>query len=312
MSPWFSLPDFSLTFTSILLQSLPFLLLGSVLSACLDQFVPDVWLGRLLRKSSIRGIFFGCVAGFFLPVCECGAIPVVRRLILKGVPVSAACSYFFSSSILNPLCITSTWLAFRTRNPGAPLWMCGWRVVGGILLVLILSWLMRCWKSGSALQPEFANEVLGRPSTVGGQLVAVPVTPKLERLHRFVQTVTQDFLSVAMYVIVGATLAAFFNTSVNRAWLQQWIGNPLLAPLLTICLAQILSLCSTTDAFIIAAFPQMPAHAALAFLVAGPLCNFKLLWLYRTVFRWRVVVTIGFAAAAGSYLFSILLFYLKL
>jgi uncharacterized membrane protein YraQ (UPF0718 family) len=134
----------------------------------------------------------------------------------------------------------------------------------------------------------------------------------LGRLYRFSEAVTHDFMGVAFYVIAGALLAAFFNTSVNRTWLQPWLSQPLLAPVLTIGLAQVLCLCSTTDAFIIAAFPHMPAHAALAFLVAGPLFDFKLFWVYRTLFRWRVVAMIGLVAAGGAYILSMTVFYLKL
>lgn len=302
MPSWFSFPDFALAFSSILLQALPFLLLGAVFSAALDQFVPARWLAILLRGSVWQKTSLALLGGFFFPVCECGALPIVRRFILRGVSVPVAATYLFASSILNPLCVLSTWMAFRNRDP----WMmCGGRLLGGMILVLLLSFVLSRWPKGKLLCRGFGTEADCATSDCDQTHGEPSNGTWRQKLGRFIDTLSHDFIGVAFFVVIGATCAAFFNTVIPRSVMEPWLGSATLAPILTIGLAHLLCLCSTTDAFIIAAMPQVGSAASLAFLLAGPLFDWKLLWIYRYLFRWPVVIAIGLVSSLGAYLFAV-------
>jgi len=77
---------FAAIVTAIFLEAMPFLALGALLSATIEIFVPTERLMRCLPRGIVAGIALGVAGGLVLPTCECGVVPVVRRLIRKGVP----------------------------------------------------------------------------------------------------------------------------------------------------------------------------------------------------------------------------------
>ena len=298
MSTWFSFPDFFLSFAALLLEGIPFLLLGAIASALVDLFLPEAWLRKLLGLSRGKGIAAGFLAGFFFPICECGALPIVLRLIRKGVPLPVAATYLFASPLLNPFSILSTYFAFRTQDPWL---MVSLRLFCGAILVLSLGfWISRA-DSREVLRGGFAEPVT--PS-VALALDAAAEPPGRRRLRATLRSVVDDFLSVLFFLVIGAAVAAFLNTSVNRGWIEPLAQNKFLAPVVTVFLAQALSICSTTDAFIIAALPQFSLAAMIAFLIAGPLFDLKLFWIYQVLFNRRTVLQIWLRVTAGALLLS--------
>lgn len=298
MASWFSFPDFFLSFAALLLEGLPFLLLGALGSALVDLFLPEAWLRALLKLGPRGGTAAGLLAGFVFPICECGALPIVLRLLRKGVPLPAAAAYLFAAPLANPFSIASTWFAYRTQEPWLMVLL---RLFLGAIVVLSLShWIARA-DSREILNPAALEPSPALPPGTAG---AAFESSWKRRLRGTVRSVSDDFLAVAFFLVLGAAAAALLNTGVNRAWLDPLAHNKFLAPVAAIFLAQTLSLCSTTDAFIIAALPQFPMAAALAFLVAGPLFDFKLLWIYQTVFTRGAVVQIWLRVTAGALLLS--------
>ncbi|SDT96636.1 hypothetical protein SAMN05444156_1125 [Verrucomicrobium sp. GAS474] len=295
MTVWFSFPDFFLSFAALLLEGIPFLLLGALASLAVELFLPASWLRALLRLGPRAGIAVGCAAGFVFPLCECGALPVVLRLVRKGVPLRTAAAYLFAAPLANPFSIASTWLAFRTQEP--------WKIVllrlgMGLLLVLILVLWIGRQKSGEVLRPGLGEEPEAPETPPLPE--SEPLAAWQRRLRAALGPAIDDFLSVALYLVLGAAVASFLNTSVNREWLAALAGNRWLAPVATVGLAQLLSVCSTTDAFLAAALPQFPLPALIAFLVAGPLFDLKLLWVYQALFTRRVVFGIWLRVTAGA------------
>jgi uncharacterized membrane protein YraQ (UPF0718 family) len=66
-------------------------------------------------------------------------------------------------------------------------------------------------------------------------------------------------------------------------------------------LAFVLSLCSTTDAFVIAQDTIFPASAKLAFLVFGPMLDMKLLFLYSSVLKPKAVLWLSIGLFIAVY-----------
>ena len=98
---------------SLLVEAIPFLLLGVLLSSLLLLFVNERKLISLLPRNPILGALVGSSIGFLFPVCECGNVPVARRLLMQGVPPSVAIGFLLAAPTVNPIVIWSTWTAFR-------------------------------------------------------------------------------------------------------------------------------------------------------------------------------------------------------
>ena len=52
------------------------------------------------------------VLGFAFPVCECGVVPVVRRLFNKGLPMWVGITFLLAAPVINPIVLVSTYVAF--------------------------------------------------------------------------------------------------------------------------------------------------------------------------------------------------------
>jgi uncharacterized membrane protein YraQ (UPF0718 family) len=300
-----SWPDVALSFFAIVLEGAPFLLLGAIISGLVDVFLPAGLIKDWLPRSKTSGIFAALGAGLIFPLCECGAMPIVQRLIRKGVPPAVATTYMLAAPALNPLAMFSTYLAFRNQDP----WLMVVLRFGFSFAVLIFLglWLIRVrpdqmLRAETLLGSGKNLELSPNPSLI--------LTPRpgmsFGGLQQFTGAVIRDFTGVLLFLIIGAAAAALFSSGFNRNLLAPIGQNIFLGPLAGILLAQLLCLCSTTDAFIIAAFAPFSIPAKIAFLVAGPLIDLKLYWLYRSAFQSRFVHGLWVRALAATFLLTLL------
>jgi hypothetical protein len=299
-------PDVALSFFAIVLEGTPFLLLGAIISGLVDVFLPAGVIKDWMPRSKTRGIFAAIGAGLIFPLCECGAMPIVQRLIRKGVPPAVATTYMLAAPGLNPLAMFSTFLAFRNQDP----WLMVVLRFGFSFLVLLFLgfWLFR-------MRPDrmLRAETLIGPAGIKPEMTPNPglvLTPRPGQsfggLQQFTGAVIRDFTGVLLFLVIGAAVAALFSTGFKRDLLAPVGQNLILGPLAGILLAQLLCLCSTTDAFIIAAFAPFSIPAKIAFLVAGPLIDLKLYWLYRSAFQARFVHALWLRALAATFLLTLL------
>jgi len=301
-----SWPDVALSFFAIVLEGAPFLLLGAIVSGLVDVFLPAGVIKDWLPRSKTRGVFAALGAGLIFPLCECGAMPIVQRLIRKGVPPAVATAYMLAAPALNPLALFSTYLAFRNQDP----WLMVVMRFGFSLAVLIFLglWLVRL-RPEQMLRPEIVmGSALTNPAMSPNPGLVLTPRPGLSLggLQQFTGAVIRDFTGVLLFLVIGAAAAALFSTGFNRDLLAPVGNNLILGPLAGILLAQLLCLCSTTDAFIIAAFAPFSVPAKIAFLVAGPLIDLKLYWLYRSAYQARFVHRLWFRALAATFLLTLL------
>lgn len=278
----FSPPDFAFAFLSVLLEGIPFILLGTLLSGVIDQFIPSKMMARFLPRNAFLGICVSAGMGMIFPMCECGIVPVIRRLVAKGLPVSNAMAYMLAAPVVNPIVAVSTYVAFRGQG-----------AVEFTILRLGLSYLVAVVGGlavlnlplGSVLKQSVLAEVTLSPATDRGG-------PKNfgHRLIAAMNVGVKDFLDVTVYFVIGVAIASVFSTAVNREAILPLALNNWLAVGSMMGLAGILSLCSTSDAFIAATFIAFPGIAKLAFMVFGPVMDFKLLFIYSAVFKKRFVL----------------------
>ena len=284
-TPWFqfSLPDFQFAFLSILLEGAPFLLGGAILSGLLEEFLPQSLMTRLLPMNPRTAIVVSGLLGMIFPVCECGIVPVVRRLLRKGLPVSCGVTYMLAAPIVNPLVILSTLAAFRGQGA---LEMTLLRFGIGLTVAILAGWVVSFAAPFSILRPGLLGSEADHDH---GHAAASPI----DRLTNVTNVASRDFLDVAVYFVIGAAAAALFGTAVNQEIILPLAENPPLAIASLMGLASVLSVCSTTDAFIAATLTTFPMAAKLAFLVFGPMLDFKLLFLYGAAFSRRFILLLA-------------------
>ena len=280
--PWFSFSfnDFALAFLSVLLEGTPFILLGTLLSGLIDQFLPARAMLRLLPRNPFLGICVSGALGLIFPMCECGVVPVIRRLIGKGLPLSNAIAYMLAAPILNPVVAVSTYAAFRGSNA---LDVTILRLGLGYFVAVVVALVVHKIPVGEVLRPGVISTAA--PSESGG-----PSGRLVTRLALALRVATSDFLDVMVYFIFGVAISAVFSTAVNREVIDPLAQNIWLATFAMMALAVLLALCSTSDAFIAANMPTFGFAPKLAFLVFGPMMDFKLLFMYSAVFKRRIVL----------------------
>ncbi len=299
--------DFIVIFTSILYEAMPFIVLGAVIAGLLEELVPQRIVAKIIPRSRVLAIAIGGLLGIFFPMCECGIIPVMRRLLRKGVPLSCCVCYMLAGPIINVVVMLSTYVAFsgmenvRITTADRPLRQLGGtemmclRVGLGYLVAfgtsLIVEWQYR--KHGNKLLAPLA---VPTPATVKGddeEEVAEARRPALQRLGSIAETALHDFVDITFYLILGALLAALSRQLISHGEVEDLSRNmPVAAIGLMMGLAIVLCLCSEADAFVAASFVALRPSAKLAFLVLGPMLDFKLYAMYTRVFRPRLIWTI--------------------
>lgn len=279
----FSLPDFSYAFLAILLEGLPFLLLGTIFSGLIDQFLPARLMTRILPRNAFVGILVSGLLGMVFPMCECGVVPVIRRLMAKGLPVSNAITYMLAAPIVNPIVALSTYSAFRGQDP---LSVTIFRLGTGFLVAAIAGMVVHRLSIRHVLRAEALAGIAQPASLVPGG----PAGGIADRLWRALHVCVGDFLAMSVYFVVGAAAAATFNTAVNQDFILPLAMNDWLATASLMGLAAVLSVCSSTDAFIAATFNLFPTAAKLAFMTFGPMVDAKLIFIYASIFRKRFIL----------------------
>jgi len=291
----FSWQNFWFSFLALAFEGLPFVLVGSLISGFIAAFVPSRVITRFLPKNRFLATLVSGLLGLIFPVCECGVVPVVRRLLDKGLPLSCGMTYMLASPIVNPLVAISTYAAFRGQHPGLNTCI---RLMSGYLVAVVV---------GLAVSRLDPARILGGQANANRSrrraalsIAAMPDAPEASREVSFMQRVigaiqlaSDDFIDTAIYFMIGAAVASVFNTAVDQRIMLPLASSPALSVIAMMLIAGILTLCSTSDAFIAATFTTFPIPARMAFLVFGPMFDFKLLFLYSGLLKKRAVIALG-------------------
>ena len=296
---WALAETFVLIFTSIVVEALPFVLLGAVVSALIEVFVPDTAFERLARLPLPLQVPGAAISGLAFPVCECGSVPVARRLIARGMHPAAALSFMLASPIMNPIVLASTWIAYQGRD--IALAMVLGRAGLGLVLAMVAGW---------ALGSDGARDILRtRPDAEDGRHERG--VSRHERPRVFTDHLAADFFFMGKFIVIGSALAAALQTVVPQSLVSGVARTPVLGALALMGLAFLLSLCSEADAFVAVSFVQFPVGSQLAFLVFGPVVDAKLAFLYGATFRRRFILRLAVVAApivlAGSLWFEVVM-----
>ncbi|MBW0013956.1 permease [Mycobacterium sp.] len=243
-------------FCGVFVQAVPFLALGVVVSGLIAVFVPPERLARWLPRRPAVAVLAAGLGGAALPGCECGSVPVARRLFGDGGATGAAAlTFMLAAPAINPVVLVATAVAF----PGAPRMVLA-RLAASLLTAVIMGWAWARW---------------GRPEWITRRLPA-PGVRNQSRWAIFAEAARHDFLQAASYLVVGAAAAAMLHVVVPQWVFARLAAHLILGVALMAALAVVLALCSEADAFVAASMTMVPLLPRLVFLVVGPAVDVKL------------------------------------
>lgn len=325
-------------FLSLIVEAMPFLLLGVLLSGILLLFIDEGKLITAMPRNPLLGAFVGSCVGFLFPVCECGNVPVARRLLMQGVPTSVAIGFLLAAPTINPIVIWSTWIAFRDQPEIVVL-----RVVFSLTIATIIG----CVFSTQAdlrplLQPAIARSqtsaqaakatastkldsgspllqsgtfLLGQPgapirmdATVlqGNLLSSTANKPLLSRLQLLLDNTIQELRELGGVLVFGSAIAAIIQVTAPRELILSLGQGPITSIIAMIILATLVSICSTVDSFFALSFASsFTTGSLLAFLIFGPMIDLKGIGLMLSIFKTRAVIYIFALAAQLTFLLTL-------
>ncbi|MFZ5587847.1 MAG: permease [Thermodesulfobacteriota bacterium] len=294
--PW--LEALASYFLAICLEAVPFILLGALVTAVLEVWLPAETLPRLTARLGAWGVPAVALMSPLFPVCECGVVMVARGLMRKGLPLPHAVAYLLAAPIVNPTVLAATYIAYQDLD--YPLW----RGLGGLIVAVAVGWAVLAIRPRQALAggPEPAALPVQALDSLAAP--AAPAAPACGCGHdhppardgvfaRVAGHLADDFAEMMPYFLAGVFLASGIKTFLSGEVLAALGGHALTGPIAMMVLAAVLSLCSEADAFVAASFTEFGFTAHVAFLVQGPMFDLKLLLAYRLIFRGRFILLLA-------------------
>ena len=264
--------DLLYAFLGILFEGAPYIVLGTIISGFIDAYLPSNAIDRFLPKNRIAAIFMSGLLGAVFPVCECAIVPVIRRLVQKGLPVSCAITYMLSAPIVNPIVAISTFSAFSGNDA---LFMTMSRIGIAYFVTVFFGIVIDRFSTRSILKDKLLNKISKSPnlasSTDAGKTSISDEKP--DKLLIALRSSSRDFLDVGMYFIIGVMITALYRTQIDQGIVDRFGESDLVGIPSMMILAFVLSLCSTSDAFIAAQMLSFSSAAKLAFLIFGPMMD---------------------------------------
>ncbi|MBE9013863.1 permease, partial [Pseudanabaenaceae cyanobacterium LEGE 13415] len=312
-------------FMSLMVEAMPFLLLGVLFSGLLQFFVDEQKLVAILPKNPFLGAFVGSCIGFLFPVCECGNVPVARRLMLQGAPTSVAIGFLLAAPTINPIVFWATWTAFRDQPE-----IVFFRIGFSLVIATIIGWVFSVQKDVRPLVQDNVAAYLSRkmeaPKTSAspllqsgtyflGQSTKPLITDPIElqaamggantswsgatakpvnyRLRMLLDNTIQETRELGGVLVMGSAIAAILQVFVPRDVILGLGQDNVTSILAMLILAAVVSICSTVDSFFALSFAStFTSGSLIAFLVFGPMIDLKGVGLMLSVFKWRAILYI--------------------
>lgn len=317
-------------FLSLLVEAIPFLLLGVLFSGVLQFFVDERRLLAILPKNPLLGAFTGSCIGFLFPVCECGNVPVARRLLMQGAPVSVAIGFLLAAPTINPIVFWATWTAFRDQ-PEIVFLRVGFSLAIATIIGFIFSVqtdlrpllqpgvasaiTMRSQsadstpsllQSGTYFLGQSAKPLITDPSELQAAMMATVSKPMSFRLRLLLENTVQEMRELGAVLILGSAIAALVQVFVPRDLILSLGQSPITSILAMILLAGVVSICSTVDSFFALSFASTFTSGSLvAFLVFGPMIDLKGVGLMLSIFKPRAIFYLFALAAQLTFILTL-------
>lgn len=296
------LEGFSTIFLSIILEAIPFVMIGAFVSSLIQIFVSEETISRIIPKNRWLGLIAASLMGFIFPVCECAIVPIMRRLIRKGVPLHIAVTFMTAVPIVNPVVLASTYYAFSGQVH--MVFLRGWL---GLMSAILIGHIIGIWQGnvnpmketpslvtvgcGCGHHHHDPNHDFGSHEEVEEGIFDLledsccghlhdhhdkPRSGGLSKILEIIEHTSLELYDVGKFLIMGAFVSALMQTFVARNYLLSIGQGQLTSILVMLVLAFVLSLCSEADAFIARTFlGQFTTGSIVGFLIFGPMSDIK-------------------------------------
>ncbi|HEO8267979.1 TPA: permease [Streptococcus agalactiae] len=267
---WFAI------FISIIIEALPFVLLGTILSGIIEVFItPDI-VNKFLPKNKFLRVLFGTFVGFVFPSCECGIIPIINRFLEKQVPSYTAVPFLATAPIINPIVLFATYSAFGNSIRFLIL-----RFVGATIVAIALGVMLAFLVDDNILKEDAKPTHFHDYSDKNWY----------QKIFLALAHAIDEFFDTGRYLVFGTLIASAMQIYLPTRVLTTIGHSPITAILVMMLLAFILSLCSEADAFIGASLLSTFGIApVMAFLLIGPMIDIKNLMMMVNSFKTRFIV----------------------
>nr|WP_253199236.1 permease [Clostridium tagluense] len=322
--------DFSTIFLSIIFEGIPFILIGALASSIIQIFVSEEAIAKIIPKNKFVGVLIASLVGLVFPVCECAIVPITRRLLKKGVPLSIAVTFMLSVPIMNPVVLLSTHYAFMGMS-----YMVIARAMFGMIGAITIGVLIGVLHKDSPFKPQVVKKPKGKSHKAGcgcahhtlqnlkhnhdncscghshnnskaGNVV-------IRNIEEIISHTSAELYDIGRFFIMGVFLSTCMQVFIPKTYILSIGGGVLSSIIVMMVLAFVLSVCSETDAFIARGFlGQFTSGSILGFLILGPmldikntimLCgSFKLNFVAKLIF---LIITICFILAVIANIFPL-------
>ncbi len=279
----FSLLDFSISsqymttlnkfytvFISILIEGIPFILLGSFVSALIQIYVSKEFIIKVFPHNIFLSCIIAAFAGIVFPICDCGTIPVVKGFIRKKVPTAACITFLLSAPIVNPIAIISTMYAFQDMKS-----VVIYRILSGIIIAILIGLIMHFFTRDNPNILKTNTDPLSCECSICSDSYEYSKA-SIDTLRNIFFHTSDEFFNIGKFMIMGAFISSIFQTIVSFDRNLYFPNDNRTSLLIMILLAFLLSVCSTSDAFIAKGFLKLfSLNSVMGFLVVGPMLDIK-------------------------------------
>ncbi len=323
--------DFSMVFLSIIFEGIPFILIGALASSIIQISVSEETIAKIIPKNKFVGVLIASLVGLVFPVCECAIVPITRRLIKKGVPLSIAITFMLSVPIMNPVVLLSTHYAFMGM-PYMVIARAVFGMIGAITIGIFIGVLHKDspFKAQLVKKPRVSAHKSKNTISIKHNHSHVDVNNGgcscghshnhsnysnkfIRNIADIISHTSDELYDIGRFFIMGVFLSTCMQIFIPKEFILSIGGGVLSSIIVMMVLAFVLSVCSETDAFIARSFlGQFTSGSILGFLILGPmidikntimLCgSFKLSFVAKLIF---LIIAICFILAVIANIFPI-------
>lgn len=265
-----TLNKFYTVFISILIEGIPFILIGSFVSALIQIYVSKKFIIKVLPHNIFLSCIVAAFAGIIFPICDCGTIPIVKGFIRKKVPTAACITFLLSAPIVNPIAIISTIYAFQDMK-----YVVIYRIFSGIIIAILIGLIMHFFTRDNPNILKNNTDPLSCECAICSDSYEYSKA-SIDTLKNIFFHTSDEFFNIGKFMIMGAFISSIFQTIVSFDSNLYFPNDNRTSLLIMILLAFLLSVCSTSDAFIAKGFLKLfSLNSVMGFLVVGPMLDIK-------------------------------------
>lgn len=279
-------------FISIVIEAVPFIVVGAIVSALIEVFVSHDTIVRILPKNRFLSVITASLIGVLFPGCECGIVPITAKAVEKGMPLYSAIAFMLTGPIINPIVLFATYIAFG-NSWSMVFYRAGLAIGVSILVGLILSFIIK------DNQLRINREIHAHDHS------HQPVSKKFISV---INHTINEFFNVGKFLVMGSLIASAMQVYVPTRILVTLGHSNVTAILVMMVLAFILSVCTEADAFVASSFRNsFSQNSIVAFLVFGAMVDIKNLLMMFGAFKPKFVALLVSLIASFVFVGSLLL-----